>query len=98
MKLHIHYQTLTVAPLKFGNGYVISYHTLLGMWLPIHAEIQVKPWCQEGSWVQVTEPTNNCYSKKEYNICVNRVNKFVYLIVLAICNLLLQHAWVIQRK
>ena len=30
-----------VAPLKFGNGEVISSHTLLGPWLHIHAEIEV---------------------------------------------------------
>ena len=39
MKLLIH----SVLPLKFGNGYVISLHTLLGMWLLIHAAIEVKP-------------------------------------------------------
>ena len=27
--------------LKFGNGYVISSHTLLGMWLLLHAGIVV---------------------------------------------------------
>ena len=32
----INCQTSTVQPLKFGNGYVISSHTLLGMWLHIH--------------------------------------------------------------
>ena len=32
-KLLIHSQTSTVQPLKFGNGLVISSHTLLGMWL-----------------------------------------------------------------
>ena len=36
MKLLIHSQTSTVAPMKFGNGYVISSRTLLGMWLLIH--------------------------------------------------------------
>ena len=30
-----------VQPLKFRNGYVISSHTLLGMWLLIHAGIKV---------------------------------------------------------
>ena len=32
-----------VAPLKFGNGWAILYHILLGMWLVIHAGIQVNP-------------------------------------------------------
>ena len=32
-----------VQPLKFGNGYVISSHSLLGMWLFIQAGIKVKP-------------------------------------------------------
>ena len=41
MKLLIHSQTSTVAPLKFGNGKVIASHTLLGMWLLIYAEIQL---------------------------------------------------------
>ena len=30
-------------PLKFRNGYVISSHTLVGMWLLIHVGIKVKP-------------------------------------------------------
>ena len=38
-----HSQTLTVKPLKFGNGYVISSQTLLGVSFPIHAEIKVNP-------------------------------------------------------
>ena len=41
MKLFIHSQTSTVQPLKFGNGYVIPSHTLLGMWLLINAGIKV---------------------------------------------------------
>ena len=31
------------APLKFRNGKVISSHTLLSMWLLIHAGIKVNP-------------------------------------------------------
>ena len=51
MKLHVHSHTTMAAPLKFGNGQVISSHTLLGMWLFIHLEIKVNlcgkcnPWC-----------------------------------------------------
>ena len=41
VKLFVHSQTSTVHPLKFGNGYVISLDTLLGMWLLIHAVIKV---------------------------------------------------------
>ena len=44
MKLLVHSQTWTVAPLKFGNGYVISSQTFLGMGLLIHAGIKVNPW------------------------------------------------------
>ena len=41
MKLLIHSLTSTVQPLKFRNGQVISSHTLLGVWLLIHAGIKV---------------------------------------------------------
>ena len=43
----IHSQTSTVAPLKFGNGYVISSRTLMGMWLLIHADMEnmLKLYC-----------------------------------------------------
>ena len=40
MKLLIHSQTSTAAPLKFGNGYVISSQTLVEMGVLIHAGIQ----------------------------------------------------------
>ena len=43
MELPIHSQTSTVQQLKFGNGWVISSHLLLDMWLLIHAEIDVNP-------------------------------------------------------
>ena len=43
MPLLIHSQTSTVQPLRLGNGETISSHTLLGMWLLIHAGIKVKP-------------------------------------------------------
>ena len=38
MKLLINSQISTFAPLKFGNGYFISLHTLMDMWVPNHAE------------------------------------------------------------
>ena len=41
--LLIHSQTSTAVLLKFGDGYVILPHALLGMWLLIHAEIEVNP-------------------------------------------------------
>ena len=41
MKLLIHFQTSTVAPLKFGMGQVISSHTLRVMWLFIHAGLRM---------------------------------------------------------
>ena len=34
-----------VAPLKFGNGYVIPSNTLLGIWLLIHAGFKFDRWC-----------------------------------------------------
>ena len=40
MKLLIHSQTSTAAPLKFGNGYVIASQNLLEMWVLIHAGTQ----------------------------------------------------------
>ena len=49
MKLLIHSQTSMVVPLKFGNEQVISVHTLLGMWLIIHAVIRVKLYNWKGS-------------------------------------------------
>ena len=47
-KLLIHSQTLTVAPMMFGNGQVISSHTLWYTFLLIHAEIKVNPCLQKG--------------------------------------------------
>ena len=43
VKLFIHSQTSAVQLLEFGNGKVNSSHSLLGMWLFIHAGIKVKP-------------------------------------------------------
>ena len=39
MKLPINYQTKAVQ--MFGNDYVISPHTLLGIWLLIHVELKL---------------------------------------------------------
>ena len=39
----IHSPTSTVPTLKFGYGYIISLHILLGMLLFIHAGINVNP-------------------------------------------------------
>ena len=41
VKLLIHPQTSTVRPLKFDNGWVHSYHILMGVWLLIYAGITV---------------------------------------------------------
>ena len=41
MKLLIHSQAATVQMLKFGDGWVISFHNLLGMWLLINAGIKI---------------------------------------------------------
>ena len=43
MKLLIHSQTSTVVSFKFGNGLVVSSHTLLDIWLLIHSGIKVNP-------------------------------------------------------
>ena len=40
MKSLIHSQTPTIALLKFGNGFVISSHTLVDIVLMIHARIK----------------------------------------------------------
>ena len=37
-------------PLKFGNGQIISSHTLLGMWLLSHTENEVNPCWKRGPW------------------------------------------------
>ena len=42
MKLLIHSQTSMVEPLKFEKGQVISFYSLLGMWLLIHVGLLVK--------------------------------------------------------
>ena len=51
MKLLIHPQSSTFAPLKFGNRYIISPHILLGMCLLIHGEIQVNHVNKKGPLV-----------------------------------------------
>ena len=43
LKLLIHSQTGNIAPLKFGNGQVVSPHILKQMMILIHAAIKVKP-------------------------------------------------------
>ena len=63
MKLLIHSQTSTVQPLKFGNGWAISSHILLGMWLLIHA----------GNWVTYAKPNreqqhNNIGYRLTFNV------------------------------
>ena len=37
------FQPSKVAPFMFGDGYVISSHTLLGVWLFIRVGIYVNP-------------------------------------------------------
>ena len=41
VKLLIYSQTLTAAPLKFGNVKAITRYTLQGIWILIHAGIKV---------------------------------------------------------
>ena len=48
MKLLTHSQTSTPAPLKFGNGLVISSHNLMGVWLLVHAMMNVN--LHESKW------------------------------------------------
>ena len=52
MKLFIHSQASTVQPLKFRNEWIISSHSLLGMWLFIHDRIKVTTVPLKGSWVR----------------------------------------------
>ena len=49
MKLLILSQTSTVQPLKLGDGYAISPHTTLSMWLVIYAGIIINPCWWKGS-------------------------------------------------
>ena len=50
MKLLIHSQTST-APLKFGNGKVISSHVLQWLWFLIHARLNFKRWrVKKAAW------------------------------------------------
>ena len=49
MKSIIHSQISTVAPLKFGNGYIILSHILLWNQLLIHVGIKVKRYQKERS-------------------------------------------------
>ena len=43
-------RTSTVQPLKFGNGEVISFYTLLGMWLLIHAGLKLNLVSKWSPW------------------------------------------------
>ena len=47
--LFIHSQTSTVKLLKLKNGSIFLFHTLLDMWLVIHAEMKVNP-CHPSKW------------------------------------------------
>ena len=38
------FPNFNVQPLKFGNGWVISSHTLLGVWTLVQAAIKVNPY------------------------------------------------------
>ena len=52
------FTALTVQPLKFGKGQIISFqtlHTLLGMWLIIHIRIKVTMIIKEASGIHGTE-------------------------------------------
>ena len=60
----IHSQTSTVAPLKFVNGYVISSHTLPGMWLLIHNRIKLNHACKSGPWSLIIWTKWRRYSRR----------------------------------
>ena len=59
-------------PLKFGNGQVISSHTLLDMWLLIHADIKVKQYWCKGPWymyfVRFVDTAQGCQVLLNFNI------------------------------
>ena len=52
-------------PLKFRNGYVISSHTLQGIWLLIHAEIKLNHVSKRGHRASVATElnTHQCISR-----------------------------------
>ena len=58
MELHIHIQTSTMKPLKFGNGQKFTSHKSLDMWLLIHDGIKVKPCQQKGPYTSPTGTTS----------------------------------------
>ena len=66
VKLLIHFQTSTVQPLKFGNGQVTSSHTLLHMWLLMHAGIK---------WNHVSKngPRSLTHWGRATHICVGKL-------------------------
>ena len=59
MKLRVIFQTSTVQPLKFGNGYVILFHALLGVWLLVHTGSYsvMHDWMTVADFIQLT---NDC--------------------------------------
>ena len=75
MKLLVYSQSSVVAPLKFRNGLVISYHTLLDMWLLFHVEINVSytyvgkigPWTRHGAYRDI----QGILPKRPYLPCVS---------------------------
>ena len=67
----IHSQTSTVASLKFENGWTISFHKLLAMWLFIHAGIKVNHVSKTGPWgvITVEGELNPAFSLLKTCIC-----------------------------
>ena len=58
-------------PFKFGNGWVISLHTLLGLWLHIHTGIKVNPCWWKEPLNRITEILN--FAISPLDTCVNLV-------------------------
>ena len=68
MKLLLHSQTSPVQPLKFGNGKVVSSHTILGMCLVILGGIKTNPY-----WLKVSQVSMiNTKSPGSAMIYINR--------------------------
>ena len=57
MELLIHSQTSSVQPVKFRNGLVIPFYTLMDMWLLSHIGIKASPYDKIGQRSQIKNNT-----------------------------------------
>ena len=87
---HIHYKVwdeitypFPVQPLKFRNGWVISSHTLHGMWLLIHAGIKVNNIYDDAEVsIMSAEIIDHCVSKPSPMVSgIKNQQFFIYQLV-----------------